>query len=160
MVIYKKSINIVYKILNNICKKNYSAFKRIIYDSLPRYLIIILKRFIYNNKLETIRKINDFFSFPNILDMNNCTNDFLRENKYCIYNKYNLNTVIIHDGDYNNGHYYSLIKDLKLSKWFVYNNKNVNFNNENEISVISFGGVKDELNTKQSYNAYINLSKI
>ena len=46
--------------------------------------------------------------------MNDCINEFLTNNKYYTYSKYNLNSIIIQEGDYNNGQFYSFIKE-----WFI-----------------------------------------
>ena len=79
----------------------------------PKYLIIVLKRFSSELRLS---KLNNIITFPiNDLDLS----------EYCIgYEKYgsklNLKAVILHSGSLSGGHYYSYCKHVD-NNWYEYN---------------------------------------
>ena len=108
------------------CKKHQEATKQIYLWKLPKYLIIILKRFQahkqdsskypewvqsrYNYLLQnhvSYEKINTFIDFPLYnLDMSNYISDPLKHSKNNNENIYDLNSVINHLGDsLYSGHY-------------------------------------------------------
>ena len=102
------------KWLNEEINEYIEVYKKINFWSLPKILIIVLKRFKNNRE-----KINNLIKFPFELDL--C--------KYCVgYKKntykYNLISVANHDGSLNGGHYYSYVKNLN-GKWYTYNDTNV-----------------------------------
>ena len=75
------------------CKKKLKALKKITFKDFPRVLIISLKRFKYNSLLNTEFKINDYYKFPEELDLTNYSYDYIYNNKK--YNiKYNLKAVL------------------------------------------------------------------
>ena len=84
--------------------------KKINFWSLPKILIIVLKRFDNNG-----RKNNNLIKFPFELDL--C--------KYCVgYKKnsykYNLISVANHVGSLNSGHYFSHVKNTN-GNWYKRN---------------------------------------
>jgi ubiquitin C-terminal hydrolase len=110
------------KWLNEETNEYIEVYKKINFWSLPKILIIVLKRF--NNNRE---KITNLIKFPFELDL--C--------KYCVgYKKntykYDLISVANHDGSLNGGHYYSYIKNLN-DKWYTYNDTNVSEMSKDEV---------------------------
>ena len=98
------------KWLNEKTKEYIEVDKKINFWSLPKILIIVLKRF--DNRG---RKKTNIIKFPFELDLS----------KYCVgYKKntykYNLISVANHDGSLNFGHYYSYVKNAN-GKWYTYN---------------------------------------
>ena len=98
------------KWLNEKTKEYIEVNKKINFWSLPKILIVVLKRF--DNRG---RKKNNMIKFPFELDLS----------KYCVgYKKntykYNLISVANHDGSLNSGHYYSYVKNLN-DNWYTYN---------------------------------------
>ncbi len=63
-----------------------------------------------------------------------------RNTQYLENNKYNLISLIIPKGNYHNGYYYSLIRNIKNSKWYIYNDKVVKEFDSKNIPKIRFGG--------------------
>ena len=82
------------------CKKKTLFKKNLEIEKLPRYLVIVLKRFKYN--LTNSTKIQNLVKFP-LQDLN-LQNYVSHKN---INNKYNLFGVINHSGTLEYGHYYS-----------------------------------------------------
>lgn len=108
-------------------------------------LIISLKRFKYNSLLNTEFKINDYYKFPEELDLTNYSYDYIYNNKK--YNiKYNLKVVLLHKGICENGHYYSLIKDNISKNWYKFDDKKVTLFNKLYIEDIAFGDNKTNKN--------------
>ena len=90
------------------CKTRVNCMKKIHFWKLSPVLIIIIKKYNLNFK------INQSIDYPFILDMT----------KYCMnYNdsnlKYKLNSVCIHEGGLNGGHYWSMCN--KYGTWYKYN---------------------------------------
>ena len=84
-------------------QKKYSFFKTVKFENMPRILILLLKRFIFNIvELKNI-KINNRVEFPDILEMNNymIPNNSNKQNII-----YNLKAIIIHNGESEQGHYF------------------------------------------------------
>lgn len=90
--------------------KNINAYKRIQLVKVPKYLIIVLKR--YQNNLS---KSNNTITFPiNHLDLS----------QYCSgYDQYGCNLSLVsigcHYGGLSGGHYYSICKHTN-GKWYKY----------------------------------------
>jgi len=94
-------------------KMKINASRQFTMIKVPKYLIIVLKRFSSELRLS---KLNNIITYPiNDLDLS----------EYCIgYEKYgsklNLKAVILHSGSLNGGHYYSYCKDID-DNWYEYN---------------------------------------
>ena len=81
---------------------------------LPKYLIIVLKRF--QNDGTRITKKNTLVSFPiDDLDLSNYTMGY---DKY--ESSYRLKSIGCHIGNMSGGHYYAICRH-RSDKWFVYN---------------------------------------
>ena len=102
------------------CNKNSQASKKIELFNMPKILIIHLKRF-NNNK-----KINTFIDFPlTNLDINKYINKNRNINDTQGL-KYDLFGVINHYGSMDYGHYTSFCKNIDDNKWYEYNDRVVN----------------------------------
>ena len=100
IIIYGNVIN-VKNILDHLSKLNYGKL---------RYIIYSFKR--YNHK----NKIDKYIEYPLTLDMNNYNINYNNKN-----NKYSLNSMAIHSGGLNSGHYYAICKNYLDNKWRQYN---------------------------------------
>ena len=85
----------------------YDAYKRLYLKSLPKYLIIHLKRFSF---FSSSNKNNDPVIVGDSL--------VIRENIY------KLTGIIIQEGNANSGHYYSIINNN--NKWYMCNDSSIN----------------------------------
>lgn len=76
--------------------------------TLPNVLLLNLHRFDYSYELAARRKINDYFEFPNELNMR----PFALPNSHFseAYYVYQLRGVVVHSGTAESGHYFSLVK--------------------------------------------------
>ena len=98
------------------CKQNLQANKKIEIYNVPKILIIHLKRF--NNN----RKINTMINFPlENLEIDNYINKINKGN-----NKYDLFGVINHYGTLEYGHYTAFCKNYHDNNWYEYNDRIVN----------------------------------
>ena len=131
------------------CNKKFPANKNQDFNTLPRVLMFVLKRFEFDYNKMTRYKINDHFEFPLELDMNKYTNDYITGKNKNNNNKYLLRGVVIHKGSCESGHYYSIIKniDSKNEDWFLYNDSIVTKFNINNLKEEAFG---DEIKEKNN----------
>jgi ubiquitin carboxyl-terminal hydrolase 9/24 len=134
------------------CEKKIPTLKRVCIKSLPNYLIVVLKRFEFNFDTMQKIKVNDYFEFPETLNLQRYTLDFLLEQEQSLldgkaqesqmevadkkphsYYDYDLRGIVIHKGNADAGHYYSLIKDHKdagvsngdQARWLEFNDTDV-----------------------------------
>ena len=101
------------------CNKHSQATKKLELYNMPKVLIIHLKRF-NNNK-----KINTFIDFPlTNLDLNKYINKESKGSSNNIHElKYDLIGVINHYGSMEYGHYTSFCKNMHDNKWYEFNDK-------------------------------------
>ena len=114
------------------CKEELEANKKIEIYHIPKILIIHLKRF-NNNK-----KINTFIEFP-LTDLN--INPFIKSSD--TVSKYDLFGVINHFGSLEYGHYTSFCLNYKDNNWYEYNDRIAN--------KIQKGKEKDAVINKNAY---------
>ena len=114
------------------CKNELEANKKIEIYHIPKVLIIHLKRF-NNNK-----KINTFIEFP-LTDLN--IQPFIKSED--IVSKYDLFGVINHFGSMEYGHYTSFCLNYKDDNWYEYNDRIAN--------KIQKGKEKDAIINKNAY---------
>jgi ubiquitin C-terminal hydrolase len=111
------------------CKKT-NCFKKAKLLSTPKYLIVQLKRFFFNQETMNLSKISLPIEYPLYLDLENY---YISENNNENYNGnsiYNLKTVINHLGkSFNGGHYTSFHK--KEDVWYYADDENINIVDEN-----------------------------
>ena len=63
-----------------------------------------------------------------ILDLNDYNINYNNKN-----NKYSLNSMAIHNGGLNSGHYYSVCKNYLDDNWYQYNDNHVSMVKEDEL---------------------------
>ena len=95
------------------CNHNVKSEKKTILWRTSDVLIISLKRF------KNGHKINQFISFPEILDLDNFSLNYGSNKK----NKYSLQSIAIHQGSLNSGHYYAICKNPLDKNWHLYNDE-------------------------------------
>lgn len=105
------------------CNKKVNAIRRTSLKSLPRTLILVLKRFEFDYDTSQKVKLNNYCEFPQDLNIKEFTQEYLNsleiqneENYSNIlknddFYEYNLTGAIIHMGTAESGHYYSIIKN-------------------------------------------------
>jgi hypothetical protein len=83
-------------------------------------------------------KINDYYTYPLILDMNKYTANYIKYQKE-EDNKYKLKSIIIHSGNCDAGHYYAYILDEKSNEWYEFNDTKVEKININYLETEAYG---------------------
>ncbi|KYR01948.1 meprin and TRAF domain-containing protein [Tieghemostelium lacteum] len=126
-----------------------NANKGVKFLSFPPVLHLHLKRFEYDYDKDENVKINDKFTFPEVLDLNPFLDDDADKE---IDNTYNLQGVLVHSGDLHNGHYYVFLKN-KDGEWLKFDDDEVTKSNFDVVSDSSFGN--DLSGARQSNNAYM-----
>lgn len=123
--LYIKNLNSVKECLDNKFKnesindwkcdkcKQVGAINKEILIKIPKFIIIQLKRFDKNNKINTFIKYDDILYIKN-------TN-------------YKLIGLTIHEGGLHSGHYYAICYNLIDKRWRLYNDSMVRKLNEKEV---------------------------
>ena len=136
------------------CNKKVTAIKRICLKKLPNHLIIVLKRFEFDYDNMSKVKINDSCEFPMKINMEKYTQHGLRKKEKSLeeengeifpegYFEYELKGLVIHLGNADSGHYYSLIQDREKPeevKWYEFNDTFVRYFDPRDIPNEAFGG--------------------
>lgn len=132
------------------CKKHQKATKKMeIYKS-PHILIIHLKRFRNNSKIDTV------VDFPiNGLDISH----YVMSNEKGVPQVYDLFAIANHMGSMGFGHYISYAKNPLDQKWYEFDDSHVSRKNENELisstAYVLFyrrRGLENFIDTNQIYN--------
>jgi ubiquitin carboxyl-terminal hydrolase 8 len=89
----------------------------------PKILILNLKK--YN----THNKFNTYIDIPHNLNLTKYLYDGCTDKPI-----YTLYAICNHDGDMNQGHYYSYIFIQHLNKWVIFNDSHIMYINENQVS--------------------------
>lgn len=112
------------------CKIKTDSLKKLVIWIPPLIFIIQLKRF--ECDLEgNIKKLTNLIDFPIYnLNINKYMSDLSSQTGQYIYDLYAISN---HIGNINNGHYYSFIKSLSNSNWYIVDDNNINEINETDI---------------------------
>jgi len=104
------------------CDKDVGGIKKIYLWTNPKILVIQLKRFDWQH----FRKNNNMVHCP-ITDLNieSIISPINVENMCNKFFIYDLQCVVNHDGDIDNGHYFSYCKNQNTNTWYKYNDENV-----------------------------------
>ena len=133
------------------CNKKCDAEKFYRFIKFPKIFFIQLGRFFYDFQIDQRRKIDDYFSFPLVLNLNKYKKSYeevfpkydkeksetdlnwiLNDSKELIeeYLKdgpdvYELFSVVIQSGTANGGHYYAYIKSFEDGNWYNFDDTKV-----------------------------------
>jgi len=155
-----------------------NAIKTSTIITLPKVLLVHLKRFAFDIDSGNMRKISNKLDFPFRLNMSNyidtlsSTSSSSSSSSSSQDSIYELKSIIIHEGNVNYGHYTCYAKvnndnsnSNSKEKWIDLNDHTVNDVDENHVIRNSYGGVLSSsslsslssLSTGFSKNAYILL---
>ena len=129
------------------CNKKFPALKSQSFNTLPRILMFVLKRFEFNYETMAKIKINDYYEFPLELDMSK----YIKNDDN---NKYLLKSVVVHMGHSEGGHYYAFIKEDKSKIWYQFNDTFVDRFNIDDLKKETFGG-KEDNGEEKNRSAYL-----
>ncbi|KAF2497433.1 hypothetical protein BU16DRAFT_537090 [Lophium mytilinum] len=139
------------------------AVKRTCLKDVPDNLIFHLKRFDFDLIDMRRTKINDHFEFPTEIDVSLYNVDHLSDpEKPRKEDIFELVGVLVHQGNSENGHYYSFIRERPSAsgssqKWLDFNDREVTDFEPNQIAYNAFGGLYDEHFQRQQkpFSAYM-----
>jgi len=116
-----------------------SSLKR---DGLPPLLQLHLKRFKYDWETGETSKINDCCTFPLELDLSEIMVDGVDEGDEMGDEAiYDLQSIVIHKGEYGSGHYYSYVRpDIRQNKWFRFDDEFVTSVDYSDVVADAYGG--------------------
>ncbi|KAF4343618.1 hypothetical protein FBEOM_2417 [Fusarium beomiforme] len=98
------------------CDRHVDAVKRACLKDVPDNVIFHLKRFDFNLRTLQRSKINDYFSFPDRIDMRPYTIEHLSNPESDVEEDvFELVGVLVHAGTAESGHYYSYIRERPSS---------------------------------------------
>lgn len=119
----------------------------LIAEGLPSILQCHLKRFNYDWQTDTMTKLNNRFSFPEVLDLSGlCKSVNGKDDQNVIYD---LQSIVIHVGEYGVGHYYSYVRpDIQSDTWYRFNDDVVEEVTFQEVIDDAFGGKVSEAKPK------------
>jgi len=121
------------------------AKKGVSFQSLPPVLELHLRRFEYDFATDAMAKINERFEFPTTLDLDRGNRKyFTQDADPNIVNKYRLQSVLVHSGGLNGGHYYAFIRPLSSEQWFRFDDERVTKVKEKEAVDGQFGGSEQQ----------------
>ncbi|EMG49350.1 Ubiquitin carboxyl-terminal hydrolase [Candida maltosa Xu316] len=86
------------------------AKKGVVFESFPPVLHLQLKRFEYDFMVDDLVKIDDFYEFPDKIDLKPYLDEDLPDDVKNQNWNYKLHGVLVHQGSISNGHYYAMIK--------------------------------------------------
>lgn len=149
------------------CNRHVDAVKRACLKDIPDNLIFHLKRFDFNLRTLQRSKINDFFSFPDKIDMRPYTMEHLKNpDEGQQEDVFELVGVLVHSGTAESGHYYSYIRERPSRSeqpvWVEYNDDSVTSFDPSQLENACFGGPDYRSNSdhngmhfEKSYSAYM-----
>ena len=142
------------KIYCSVCLSKFDGHRLSEIITIPKFLIIILKRFIYDTNINERLKNNKYFEFPLYIDLRKYINS-KEKTKINTETDYNLKEVIIHEGTAKHGHYFILIKDSKSQKWIKINDKFIDLFDITNLKNFAFGGYDNYYKNEIDSNAYM-----
>ncbi|KAF5579523.1 hypothetical protein FPCIR_11057 [Fusarium pseudocircinatum] len=127
------------------CDRHVDAVKRACLKDVPDNVIFHLKRFDFNLRTLQRNKINDYFSFPDQIDMRPYTIEHLSNPTSDIEEDiFELVGVLVHAGTAESGHYYSYIRERPTSRnrplWVEFNDDLVTPWDPAQMEYSTFGG--------------------
>lgn len=108
-------------------------------QGLPAILQLHLKRFKYDYETGETSKINDRCTFPFELDLSELTDHNRDEEEGDAI--YDLQSIVIHKGEYGSGHYYSYVRpDIQTDKWYRFDDEYVTRVDCTDVIADAYGG--------------------
>ena len=111
-----------------------TAVRKSVIKSAPPVLMLHLKRFDFDLRLQKQTKVNDRQEYPMEIDISPYTE---QEGKEAVYT---LMSVLVHSGDVNAGHYYAFVYSSALGAWYRFDDERVVRVSERDVMTENFGG--------------------
>lgn len=118
------------------------ADRKQIFRSLPSALQVVFNRASYDVQKQAVTKVNQRFTFPDLLDLESClpAERFeLEASQKCT--KYRLFAILVHSGQFQSGHYWAYIAPNPAEqRWYSFNDNTVDPVSKKAAMEIAFGG--------------------
>lgn len=147
------------------CDRHVDAVRRSCLKEIPDSLIFHLKRFDFNLRTQSRSKINDYFAFPDRINMRPYTIEHLSNSPGASTEDwFELVGVLVHAGTAESGHYYSFIRERPTSRqdenWFEFNDDVVSPWHPSKLEACCFGGTESSWDAggvtyEKNYCAYM-----
>lgn len=116
------------------------AKKGVVFEQFPPVLHLQLKRFKYDFIVDDLVKIDDFYEFPDTIDLAPYIDDELpHKNEDWVYK---LHGVLVHQGLILNGHYYAMIKPNANGGWLKFDDDKVTKATPHQVFEENFGALE------------------
>jgi len=116
---------------------------------LPSVLQLHLKRFQYDWQTDIMSKKNDRFKFPRVLNLSSVCTDVEDDEKKM--SMYDLQSIVIHVGEYGSGHYYAYVRpDVQSKTWYRCNDNEITKVTYKEVAMDAFGGQSSSPSSKKN----------
>ncbi|KAK6884573.1 Ubiquitin carboxyl-terminal hydrolase 15 [Candida tropicalis] len=116
------------------------AKKGVVFESFPPVLHLQLKRFEYDFMVDDLVKIDDFYEFPDKIDLKPYLDEDLPDDVKNQNWNYKLHGVLVHQGSISNGHYYAMIKpNSRDNTWLRFDDDRVWKVTKKEVFQQNFG---------------------
>ena len=135
------------------CDKKITHIKQVLIDQIPNILIIHLQRFVFNYTYFIMEKLNTPVTFEETLNLKKYTVDKDNENIPLENYEYELQGALIHSGQQQYGHYYSLVYDKNEKMFYEFNDTDIYKIDFDKGKDIAFGKIG------QINNAYMLIYK-
>lgn len=126
------------------------ARRRIMFKRLPEVLFVLINRFSIDWEKDEFIKNNDYYSFPERIDLREYVHDCGDENNET--HGYGLFSTIVHSGVADEGHFYCYIN--LNNKYYKFNDNDVYECSREEALDWNFGGKYAHNNRKKTFSAY------
>jgi len=116
---------------------------RLMAAGLPPILQLHLKRFHFDWNTETTTKLNHPLEFSQTLDLSDLVQDEQAdgENDERLPCRYELQSVVVHVGEFGSGHYYAYVRpDVRQPDWYRFNDDIVQSVSWDEVVRDAYGG--------------------
>ena len=128
------------------CHQKITHTKQVLIDQIPNILIIHLQRFVFDYNNFTMKKLNTPVTFEETLNIKNFTIEKDNNNLPLEYFEYELQGTLIHSGEHQYGHYYSLIYNKEKKNFYEFNDVNIteiDYDKGIKLSFGQFGDIKN-----------------
>ena len=132
------------------CKKKVRAEKKISIKDLPKCFVFVLNRFEFDYDKMVRNKINSYCELPKKIDITSYYDGVEVDSDLT----FDLTGMVIHEGNSDFGHYYSIIKDNDLNKWIKFNDDQISEFDETYLEEECFG-IKEENGPTDGPSAYV-----
>lgn len=119
------------------------AKKGVVFESFPQVLHLQLKRFEYDFMVDDLVKIDDFYEFPDKIDLKPYLDEDLPADVKNQNWNYKLHGVLVHQGTISNGHYYAMIRpNAKDDTWLRFDDDRVWKVSKSQVFKENFGATE------------------